>query len=92
MIDKRLIEQVKIDSRYSGYIKRQEEEIISFKKDEKIKIPKNINFNKVGGLSKEVVEKLNLVKPETLGQASRVAGITPAAMVSVLRYLRRTIA
>ena len=91
-IEKKLLEQVIVDSRYLGYIKRQEEEIMSFEKDEKIKIPKNINFNKIGGLSKEVVEKLNLVKPETLGQASRVAGITPAAMVSVLRYLRRNAA
>ncbi len=88
-IDKKLLNQIKIDALYSGYLKRQENDINSFKKDEKLKIPKNINFEEIGGLSNEAIEKLTKTKPETISQASRISGITPVAIVSILRHLKR---
>ena len=91
-IDFDIISQIKIDAKYSGYLKRQEYDISSFKKDEKIKIPRNINFKTIGGLSNEAIEKFELIKPETLGQAARVSGITPSALISLLRHLRRNAA
>jgi len=84
-----ILSQIKIDSLYSGYIKRQENDIKSFKRDEKLKIPKSIDFNLVGGLSNEAIEKLTKTKPETISQASRISGITPVAIVSLLRHIRR---
>ena len=80
---------IKIDALYSGYLKRQENDIKSFKRDEKVKIPKNLNFEEIGGLSNEVIEKLTKIKPETISQASRISGITPVAIVSILRHLKR---
>ena len=65
-IDKKLLNQIKIDALYSGYLKRQENDIIAFKKDEKLKIPRNLNFEKIGGLSNEAIEKLTKIKPETI--------------------------
>ena len=70
-------------------MKRQENEIRAFKKDEKLKIPRNLNFEKIGGLSNEAIEKLTKIKPETISQASRISGITPVAIVSILRHLKR---
>ena len=90
--DKSILKQLKIDALYSGYLKRQESDIKSFKKDEKLKIPKNINFREVGGLSNEAIEKLSIIKPETISQASRISGITPVAIVSILRHIKRTAA
>ena len=87
--DYNLLKQVRIDSKYSGYLKRQQQDINAFKRDEMVKIPDNINFNLIEGLSSEAKEKLTKIKPETIGQASRVSGITPSALISVLRYLRR---
>ena len=84
-----ILSQIKIDSLYSGYIKRQENDIRSFKRDEKLKIPKNTDFNLIRGLSNEAIEKLNKTKPETISQASRISGITPVAIVSILRHIRR---
>ena len=84
-----ILSQIKTDSLYSGYIKRQEQDIRSFKRDENLKIPKDIDFNLVGGLSSEAIEKLTKTKPETISQASRISGITPVAIVSILRHIRR---
>ena len=66
------------DIKYEGYINRHQKEINRLLKHENQKIPKNFVFSSVPGLSKEALEKLSLVKPENLGQASRVSGITPA--------------
>ena len=90
--DKKLLNQIKTDALYSGYLKRQESDIKSFKKDEKLKIPKNTNFEEIGGLSNEAIEKLTKIKPETISQASRISGITPVAIVSILRHLKRLVA
>ncbi len=82
-IGKRVAKQVEIGIKYEGYIERQLKEIEKFRNLEKIKIPEIFDFSKVHGLSNELKEKLALVKPASLGQASRIDGMTPAA-VSVL--------
>ncbi len=80
--------QVEVETKYQGYIKRQLKEIEKFRKTEEIKIPSNLEFSSVPGLSREVKEKLSAFTPASLGQASRISGITPAA-ISILRvYLK----
>ena len=82
-------EQLEIESRYAGYIKRQEADIDVFRKDEKLKIRDDIDYSQVGGLSREMVQKLTKVKPATIGEASRIPGVTPAAIMAVLWYLKK---
>ena len=88
-IDNDTKEQIEIESTYSGYIKRQMNDIEDFKKDEKLKIPENINYNKVGSLSNEILEKLKKITPPTIGAASRISGITPAAIIAILRFVKK---
>ena len=83
-------EQILIEARYAGYLDRQRIDIQDFKKDENLDIPNNINYKKVGSLSNEIVEKLTKIKPHTLGAASRVSGVTPAAIIAILRFIKRT--
>jgi tRNA uridine 5-carboxymethylaminomethyl modification enzyme len=73
-------EQVEIEIKYEGYIQKQLVEIEKFKNLEQLKIPENFDFFSVHGLSNELKEKLSAGRPATLGQASRIDGITPAAM------------
>jgi tRNA uridine 5-carboxymethylaminomethyl modification enzyme len=84
--------EVQIQIKYEGYIQKQIEMVERMKKIEAIKIPDNFNYSSVSGLSKEVLSKLNEVKPDNLGQASRIPGVTPAAisllMVAIERYKR----
>jgi len=82
-------EQIEIDAKYSGYLKRQLADIEVFKKDEKLKIQEDIDYNKIGGLSREMVQKLTKVKPLTIGEASRIPGVTPAAITAILGYIVR---
>ena len=82
-------EQISIESQYAGYLQRQKDDINDFKKDEELILPSNIDYRNVGSLSNEIVEKLSLVKPPTLGVASRISGITPAAIIALLRHVRR---
>ena len=82
-------EQIIIESQYSGYLDRQREDIDSFKKEESLTLPKNINYGKIGSLSNEIIEKLSLAQPPTLGAASRISGITPAAIISLLRFVKK---
>lgn len=89
-INKEALEQISIESKYSGYMKRQQIDIDVFKKDEKIKIPADIDYKKIGGLSREVVAKLEKVRPLTIGEATRISGITPAAIIAVLGYLKNS--
>ena len=81
--------QVVTDAHYLGYLKRQERDIKSFKKDESVIIPKNINYENLSGLSNEVKSKLVSIKPKTLGQAIRIDGITPAAVIILLSYIKK---
>ena len=83
------VEEVELQVKYAGYIKRQEEQVHRFKKLEQMALPENMVYKGLPGLSNEVVEKLTTVQPRSLGQASRISGVTPAA-VSVLQvYLKQ---
>jgi len=88
-VPKVIQEQVEIDALYAGYMTRQSAEIEAFRKDEALKIPKNVNYATIGGLSTEVRQKLELVRPETLGAASRIPGVTPAAVIALLRHVKK---
>lgn len=85
---KDVVEQLEIEAKYRGYLQRQEADIRAFRKDEALNIPANVDYRKIGGLSNEVVMKLSKVRPETLGAASRISGITPAAVTAVLGYVK----
>ena len=84
------IDEIEAEVKYSGYIVRQQKEIKKNQKKEKTPIPKDINFKKIKGLSNEVVEKLNKHKPSTIGRASRISGITPAAISLLIIHLKKT--
>ena len=81
--------QVVTDAHYMGYLKRQERDIKSFKKDESVIIPENINYENLSGLSNEVKSKLISIRPKTLGQAIRIDGITPAAVIILLSHIKK---
>ena len=89
LIEKEVEEQILIESQYFGYLDRQREDIRNFKKEEGLHLPKNINYKDVGSLSNEIVEKLTLAQPPTLGAASRISGITPAAIIALLRFVKK---
>ncbi len=82
--------QVEIESKYEGYIERQKKEVQKFKSLEKIKIPDTFDFASVYGLSNELKEKLSQVRPESLGQATRIDGMTPSAISAVMIAIRST--
>ena len=84
-----IAEQVEIEARYSGYLRRQEADIVAYRKDEGLTLPDDLNFSAIGGLSRELREKLAAARPATLGAASRISGMTPAALVALLRFVRR---
>jgi tRNA uridine 5-carboxymethylaminomethyl modification enzyme len=82
-------EQVEIEIKYEGYIKHQEQEIQKFKKLENKRIPLEINYKEIVGLSNEVREKLSKIRPDSLGQALRISGVTPAAIAVLMVHLKR---
>jgi tRNA uridine 5-carboxymethylaminomethyl modification enzyme len=82
-LPKAIARQVEIEIKYEGYIQKQLREIERFKNMERVKIPFDFEYSTVHGLSNELKEKLASIKPTTLGQATRIEGITPAA-ISVL--------
>ena len=85
-----MIEQLEIEGKYAGYVDRQAADIRAFRKDEELRIPEGLNFDKIGGLSSEVRQKLSLAQPATLGAAARIPGVTPAALTALLRHVRRS--
>ncbi len=85
-----IAEQLETDARYSGYLERQRNEIKAYRKDESLVLAENIDYRVIGGLSTELREKLILVRPLTLGQASRIDGMTPAALTLLLQYVKRS--
>ena len=89
MSDEQATEQVEIQVKYEGYIHRQQEEIEKSLRHENTKLPLDLDYSKVKGLSNEVVLKLTNAKPETVGIASRISGITPAAISIILVYLKK---
>ena len=89
-LSERVTRQVEIQCKYQGYIQRQEGEVKKFKNLEKINIPPGFDYQDVPGLSNEVRQKLQEIQPTSLGQASRISGMTPAALSILLVYLKRT--
>jgi tRNA uridine 5-carboxymethylaminomethyl modification enzyme len=87
-IDERVTRQVEIEIKYEGYIQRQMKEIERFRHLEQIKLPDDFNYRQVHGLSNELKEKLTMIRPASLGQASRISGITPAAISVLMVALR----
>jgi tRNA uridine 5-carboxymethylaminomethyl modification enzyme len=88
-VDALIAEQIEIRAKYAGYIARQADEVARRKSSESLRLPTDIDYRGVRGLSAEVQQKLNLHRPETLGQASRISGITPAAISLLLVHLKR---
>ena len=84
-----IIKQVGIEGKYQGYLKRQEQDIASYKKDQELKIPSNIDYDKIGGLNLELRAKLKKAKPTTLASASRIPGMTPAGLTALLKYVKK---
>lgn len=82
-------EQIEIESQYAGYLERQRADIIDFKKEEELLLPTGLNYKNIGSLSNEIIEKLSAAQPPTLGAASRISGITPAAIVALLRFVKK---
>ncbi|RTL57692.1 MAG: tRNA uridine-5-carboxymethylaminomethyl(34) synthesis enzyme MnmG [Rhodocyclaceae bacterium] len=87
--DAAVVEQIEIQAKYQGYIDRQQEEVLKAQASETLRMPADLDYREVRGLSIEVQQKLNQFKPETLGQASRIQGITPAAISLLLVHLKR---
>ncbi len=81
-------EQIEIDAIYAGYIDRQQADILAFRRDEDLRIPDNLDYAVVGGLSNEAREKLEAVRPMTLGQAARIEGVTPGALTALLGHVK----
>ncbi|HEX7007236.1 MAG TPA: tRNA uridine-5-carboxymethylaminomethyl(34) synthesis enzyme MnmG [Alphaproteobacteria bacterium] len=82
-------EQLEIEACYAGYLERQEADIRAFRRDEGLKLPEDLDYTRIGSLSKEVRAKLAAARPATLGAAARISGVTPAAITALLRHVRR---
>ncbi|MCS6996843.1 MAG: tRNA uridine-5-carboxymethylaminomethyl(34) synthesis enzyme MnmG [Casimicrobiaceae bacterium] len=88
-LEAEVAEQVEIAAKYAGYIERQEEEVERARAHEHVRLPPDLDYTRVYGLSNEVVEKLTQQRPETLGQAARISGVTPAAITLLLVHLKK---
>ncbi|MGB0719710.1 MAG: tRNA uridine-5-carboxymethylaminomethyl(34) synthesis enzyme MnmG [Bdellovibrionales bacterium] len=88
-VDPVIREQIECDALYSGYMARHDADIAAYRKDEGLKLPPDLDYGSVGSLSNEVRQKLEAARPETLGAASRIPGVTPAAVVALLRHVKR---
>lgn len=84
-----IVEQIEIDGKYAGYMDRQDVDIRAFRRDEDLRLPDDLDVNAVGSLSAEIRQKLQRVRPATLGAAARIPGMTPAALVALLRFVKR---
>ncbi len=82
-------EQIEIDAAYAGYLDRQAADVEAFRRDEALRIPADLDYATIGGLSNEVRGKLAAVRPLTLGQAARIEGVTPGALTALLAHVRR---
>jgi len=88
-IPQHIASQIEIEALYSGYLERQQADIDAFRRDEQLTLPEDLDYGAIGGLSNEMQQKLAAARPSTLGAASRISGVTPAALVAVLRHVRR---
>ena len=84
-----IFEELETKSVYKGYVERQLQDISDLKKDEELKIPKNIDYKKIPNLTSEALEKLNYIKPKNLGEIIRISGVTPAAVINILRFVNK---
>jgi tRNA uridine 5-carboxymethylaminomethyl modification enzyme len=84
-----IADQLAIDARYRGYLARQRQDIAAYRRDEALELPAELDYSAVGSLSTEIRQKLQAHRPATLGQAARISGVTPAALVALLKYVRR---
>jgi tRNA uridine 5-carboxymethylaminomethyl modification enzyme len=84
-----IAEQLEVDARYAGYLERQERDIASFRRDEALLLPADLDYSAVGSLSHEISDKLAAARPATLGAAGRISGVTPAALVALLKHVKR---
>ena len=82
-------EQIEISAHYSGYLDKQEADIVAFRRDENLIIPDTIDYSRLSGLSNEVKDKFKQIRPKTLGQALRIDGITPAAAIILLSHVKK---
>ena len=81
--------QIETEGLYASYLERQEADIDAFRRDEELALPRSLDYGAIGGLSNEARQKLASAQPETLGAASRISGVTPAALVALLRHVKR---
>ena len=81
--------QIEIEAHYAGYLERQEADILAFRKDEGLRLPDDLDYTAIPSLSNEARQKLALARPASLGAASRIPGVTPAAVLALLRYVKR---
>lgn len=88
-VDNQVAEQVEIKTKYAGYIDRQQEEIAKLRASEDTKLPEDLDYSAISGLSKEIQFKLGNTRPATLGQAGRIPGVTPAAISLLLIHLKK---
>ncbi len=88
-IDPAIAAQLAVDARYAAYVDRQDADVAAFRKEEGVRIPADFDYAALAGLSAEVRQKLETLQPATLAQASRMEGITPAALMLLLAHLRR---
>lgn len=82
-------EQIEIDATYAGYLDRQDADVLAFKKDEALSLDPDLDYSQIGSLSMEIRNKLSQIRPTTLGAASRIPGVTPAAITALLRHVKR---
>ena len=87
-LEPQVAEQLEIDAQYAGYLDRQEADILAFRRDEALSLPGELDYSAVRGLSAEAAQKLAAIRPATLGQASRIDGVTPAALTLVLAHVK----
>ena len=85
----RALAQLRASALYEGYLVRQQTDISWFRREEAVKLPATLSYRNIGGLSNEMCERLTQAMPPTLGAASRVAGITPAALAAILSFVRK---
>ncbi|MBI4968806.1 MAG: tRNA uridine-5-carboxymethylaminomethyl(34) synthesis enzyme MnmG [Rhodospirillales bacterium] len=90
-LDPVALESVEIEGRYAGYLARQMAEIAAYRREEELTLPADLDYRQVGGLSNEVCVKLERTRPNSLGAAGRIPGITPAALVALLAYVRKNV-
>jgi len=86
--DSEVLRQIEIELKYEGYIKRQNEQVEHFKKNEDIVIPDKFNYDKIKSLSTEALDKLKKIKPKSIGQATRIAGVNPSDISAIMIYMR----